>query len=364
MKEVVLLIYGGKSVEHDISVITAVQTMKSLPKQYNFLPLYIDRDGGWWIADNLHDIAIYKNFDKFAKNKQQAVLGHKVLFVKKRNKLVGSFKVGGVLNCCHGRIGEDGSLQGLLNVFDIPYTSCGVISSALCMDKAFMKDVLKANGVLTADYVYFTERKKNLTLPKGLEFPVVVKPANLGSSIGISVCKNEKEYVDALELAFEFDKKVLVEDLVENLQEFNCACFEFKNQLFVSEVNEVVSNSEIYSFEEKYLSSKAKNLETNKKLASKIKDLAERVYGLFECKGVVRVDFLYDKQQKKLFVNEINTIPGSLATYLYRGVPVQDILTAIIEEAKQQFKASEKLISTFESDAIEIYSKFKPTSKK
>ncbi len=364
MKEVVLVIFGGKSVEHDISVITAVQTMKSLPKQYVFLPVYVDKSGIWWIADNLQDVDIYKNFSKLAKNKKQVILGRKTLFVEKRSKLVGCYRVSAALNCCHGHFGEDGTLQGLLSACEIACTSCGVTSSALCMDKAFVKDILKANEIASPDYAYFDEKTCEKNLPKNLEFPVIVKPANLGSSIGISVCKDEKEYSDAIELALEFDKKVLVEKLVENLREFNCACFAYKGQKFTSSVNEVQNSGNVYSFEDKYLSSQAKNLDVDKKLGKKIKALTEKVYSLFDCQGVVRVDFLFDNENKILYVNEINTIPGSLAVYLFKGVPAQDIITAMIEECKENFNHSQKLVKTFDSDAIEIYAKFKPVSKK
>ena len=270
MKEVVLLIFGGKSVEHDISVITAVQTMKSLPEQYIFLPIYIDKNGDWWTADNLGEIEVYKNFKKLAKNKREVVLGHRCVFVKKKNKLIESFRTSLALNCCHGKIGEDGSLQGLLNAYEISYTSCGVASSALCMDKVFVKDILKANLISNVPYVSFKSDEKEFVLPSELGFPIVVKPANLGSSIGISVCKNEVEFGQALALAFKFDKKVLVERLVENLKEYNCACFEFKGQLFCSDVNEVALTSEIYSFEDKYLSSETTNHAVDKDISKQI----------------------------------------------------------------------------------------------
>lgn len=364
MKKVVLIIFGGKSVEHDISVITAVQTMKNLPKKFLFLPVYIDKNSNWWIADNLMDIETFKNFKKFAKNKKEVVLGKNTLFAKKRNKFVKHCQVLAVLNCCHGHFGEDGSLQGLLNACEIACTSCGVTSSALCMDKTLMKDVLKANEIPTAEYSYFFAEKNSIKLPKNLEFPVIVKPANLGSSIGISVCKNQTEYDEALELAFKFDKKVLVERLVQNLREFNCACFSITGQKFVSSVNEVKSESEIYSFEEKYLSSQSKNMSVDKKLSNKIKTLTEKVYDLFDCQGVVRVDFLYDCDTNTILVNEINTIPGSLAVYLFKDISAKEIVSALIEDAIQKFDDKKELISSFDSNAIEIYANFKPTSKK
>ena len=246
---------------------------------------------------------------------------------------------------------------------EIPCSSCGVASSAICMDKAYVKDILKANKIESPDYVYF-DNSVEVKLPNELAFPVIVKPANLGSSIGISICKDDKEFQAAVELAFEFDRKVLVEKLVENMREFNCACFAYKNQNFTSCVNEVKNDGTIYSFEDKYLTAKSKNLEVDKNLSKKIKHLTEKIYALFDCQGVVRVDFLYDTIKKTLYVNEINTIPGSLALFLFKGVPAQDIITAIIEQTKQNYIEEQKLVKTFDSEAIEIYSRFKPTSKK
>ena len=137
---------------------------------------------------------------------------------------------------------------------------------------------------------------------------MIVKPANLGSSIGISVCHNEKEFDDAVQLAFSFDEKILVEKLVENLKEFNCACFSIHDELFSSSVCEVSINGEVFTFEDKYISTNGKILEVNKNLSKKIKNLTEKVYQLFDCKGIVRVDFLYDELEKILYVNKVKNL--------------------------------------------------------
>ena len=188
MKERILVIFGGKSVEHDISIITAMQVLKQLPKSLDCVPIYIDRVGLWWIADNLFDIEIYSDFKKLAKKRKQVtlILGEKVVAVKKGNKFVSQFEVETVLNCCHGNIGEDGAMQGVLKTCAIPTTSSGVTSSALCMDKVFMKDILKANDILSPKYVSFdrctysqTKEKVMKNVSNKIEFPLIVKPANL-----------------------------------------------------------------------------------------------------------------------------------------------------------------------------------------
>lgn len=353
MRKNVVVLYGGESVEHDISIITALQAMKNLPENFDYVAVYMDKKGIWWTADNLQDIKIYQHFDKLAKNKRQVtfLLGQNVLLQKKKNKFVFFRAIDCVLNCCHGRIGEDGAVAGILRACKVANTASDVLSSALCMDKIAMKQVLDGCGIPSADWTYCDEYDEI----KKIKYPCVVKPANLGSSIGISVCKNEKEFEDALTLAKMFDKRVLVERLIENLQEFNCACFVFQGKLFVSDVQLVKDKGEIYSFEDKYLSTERKIALAEKKIALKIKKLTEKIYKFFDCQGVVRVDFLYDEKAEKLYVNEINSIPGSLAFYLYAGESFKELLYALICEAISNKETEEKRLHTFESDALKIF---------
>lgn len=373
MKEKIALLYGGVSVEHDISIITAIQTMKFLPAEYSYLPIYIDKEGLWWTGENLENVDIYQNFRRFAKKKKQVslVLGKDELLVKKGGKFVHFCRISAVINCCHGHIGEDGCVQGVFDCCDIAQTSCDVTSSALCMDKVFMKDILFANSITSPKYFSMhkceyegAKEEKHKQIEKRLSFPVIVKPANLGSSIGISICQNLEELSDALELAFEFDIKVLVEEVVQNLREFNCACFCFRGEYITSSVNEVKNKTNIFTFEDKYLTEHSKNKDADKKFAKKVKTLTEKVYKLFDCKGIVRVDFLFDEEEKVLYVNEINSIPGSLAFYLFKDVPFRDLLRAIIEESFSQRDNKRRLLKTFESDALKVFSETKIEAKK
>ncbi len=373
MKEKVAILFGGVSVEHDISIITAMQTMKFLPSEYSYIPIYIDKEGLWWTADNLDDVKVFQNFRKRAKRKRRLslLLGESCLLVKKNGKYVHFCRISTVLNCCHGHIGEDGCAQGLFNCCDVAQTSCDVTSSALCMDKVFMKDVLKANDIPSPQYFSMhkceyeqSKSEKLKEIEKKLSFPVIVKPANLGSSIGISICENSSSLEEALCLAFEFDEKVLVETVVQNLREFNCACFEFRGNVFTSSVNEVKNKTNIFTFEDKYLSDHSENKEADKKLSKKVSSLTESVYKLFDCKGVVRVDFLYDENEKQLYVNEINSIPGSLGFYLFKEVPFKELLRAIIEESFSERDKRRRLLKTFDSDALKIFDEAKVPSKK
>ncbi len=356
MRKKCLVLFGGKSVEHDISIITALQAVKNLPKEFEPVLVYMDKNGIWWVGDNLSDIEIYKNFRKYAKNLKQVtmLLGERVLLCKKKNKFVHYCDIGVVLNCCHGRIGEDGCVSGIFNACDVAFSSSGVLSSAICMDKVVMKDILKANEIPTPEYVYFNRCTYDRAKVK-LKFPVIVKPANLGSSIGISVCHNETEFADAVELAFSFDTKVLVEKLVENLREYNCACFAHHGDCILSHVAEVTNKGEIFSFEDKYISQSGRSREADKTLTKKIQTITQQVYRLFDCSGVVRVDFLYDEGAKTLYVNEINTIPGSLAFYLFKDLKFTEILSAILAQCEDDLEEGLALTTTFDSDALEFY---------
>ena len=368
MKKKLVVLFGGKSVESDISVITAMQTLQNLDKAFDALPIYIDKCGIWWIGDNLDKVQTFENFEKNAKNKKQVTLaiGERILYEKKRNKFVANCEVDCVLNCCHGGGGEGGAIQGYLSECALAQTSPLQTSSALCMDKCFMKDIFKSNDITSPQYVCIKKDDFDgdlKTITSKIKFPLIVKPANLGSSIGIKVCKNEKELQNALDFAFEFDNKILIEKLVENLKEFNCACFKYRDMLYFSNVCEVTGKGEIYSFEDKYLSSAAKNKIADKKLSSKIKILTEKIYKLFDCKGVVRVDFLYDDKNKILYANEINTIPGSLSFYMFKGTTFKDLLTALIEEAKLDFDKQKSLVKSFKSDAVKIFAETKIIKK-
>lgn len=373
MKEKVAILFGGRSVEHDISIITAIQAMKFLPTEFSYIPIYIDKEGSWWTASNLDDVKIYHDFKKKAKAKRRVslALGEAELLVKKNGKYVHLCNISTVLNCCHGRTGEDGCVQGVFECCDIAQTSCDVTSCALCMDKVFMKDVFKANGIPSPKYVSLhkceyekNKQEKLKEIEKSLSFPMIIKPANLGSSIGISICEDASQLETALSLAFSFDEKVLVEVLVQSLREFNCACFSYRESLFTSSVNEVKNKTDIFTFEDKYLSEPSKSKEVDKNLSKKVARLTEKVFRLFDCKGVVRVDFLFDEKEKVLYVNEINSIPGSLAFYLFKEIPFKELLRAIIEESFSQKDKKRRLLTTFESDALKIFEEVKVEGKK
>ncbi len=358
----ILVIFGGQSVEHDISVITALQAMESV-NGYEILPLYIKTDGTMVTADNLPDGNIYLNYKKLVKNERQVFFspGRNEIFLLKKNKIKGFIKPYCALLCNHGHGGEDGCLQGLLEMCNIPYSSSSVLSSAITMDKVLTKMVLEKNHILTPAYVHFNKYEymhtKEEILSKindKLSLPCIIKPANGGSSVGIGICENEDMLNRAILEALEFDEKILVEKFVENAKEFSCAVIKSGNKLFASRIWQV-KKGKFFTFEEKYLRGAEKvQDEVPKKLEEKIKVVAKDCYQSLECGGVVRVDFLYDESAKKLYVGEINSIPGSLAFNLF-PYPFPDLIACLVEEGVIKSQEKRGIKYAFSSSAIKKY---------
>lgn len=364
------LIYGGKSVEHDISIITALQTMEGLGKEYNFIPIYITNEGKMITAKNLKDKKTYLNFSKNVIKPFDVILptGRGEIWLLKNGKLKRKEKIDCALLCCHGHGGEDGSLQGMLEMANIAYTSCDTLSSAICMDKISTKILLSHAHIDTPEYVDFTtcEYKTNqeeiLTRIKNdLSFPCIVKPANLGSSVGISISENEQELKCAINEAMEFDKKIIVEKFVENAREFCCAVIKSAGNLIASNITEV-TKGKFFTFEEKYLNHEEKEKKTiSQELEHQIKSMAKASYKALGCDGVVRVDFLYDS--KKMYVNELNSIPGSLSFSMFK-TQHSDLLKVLITEGIKRKKEKSEIVYQFNSQAIENYINMKTKIKK
>lgn len=367
MRENIAVIFGGRSVEHDISIITGLQVLNNLSNKYNVLPLYIDSNGQMCMADNLSDVYTYLDFDRKVKNKKTVSfrLGEPYIFLEKRFQ--SKIKLGAAILCTHGKNGEDGSLQGLLELCKIPYTSPRVLASSLCMDKACAKYMMLARNLPTPKFVDFYSAQYNQDKDKILsqietelrKFPVIVKPASLGSSVGISVCKTRASLMRAIDNALLFDEKVIVEEFIEGAKEYCCAGLRLGNQVVYSDVVEV-KKGEIFTFEDKYLRQNQENIQNiEDKLRKEIEKLTIDTYTALECDGVVRVDFLLGEE---LYVNELNTIPGSLAFNLFH-VPFSDLLDSLILEAQERFRQNDRHMYEFSSGAIEQYAKISRLNK-
>lgn len=379
----VAVIFGGCSVEHDISIITGVQTLNNIDKEkFNITPIYITKDGRWLYSDKFFNIKTFVDENNFLKNSCEILLSKGGNIYKlKGKKYFPIKKISFVYFALHGGVGENGAIQGLIENLDIPYSCCGVLSSAVCMNKLAAKNILAQNNILTTEHIFMFKNDYNGKFQKVIEkleeklfkFPLIVKPCSLGSSIGINVCKNKTQLKNAISFAFMFDSCVLIERLVESLREFNIAVMGNESEVEISDIEEVFSSKEFLTFESKYLnnSSNKNGMENadrvvpaNLKEQTKnlICDFASKAFKILNCKGIVRIDFLYNNKTGELFLNELNTIPGSLANYLWKtkNYNFKDILNKLYNYGIEQFEIDKKKIVRFSTNVL---SKFENAEK-
>ena len=342
MKKKVALIFGGRSVEHDVSVITAMQILANIDKKkYVIEPIYM-RDGEFY-AENLDTLEAVRDFD-ICKHKKVVLLAGEFFAIKK-STIKKCLKPDVAVIACHGGEGENGILQAMLEYNGIPFTSPEVLQSAVCMDKDFSKQVFESMclNVLPYQTVFKDEFEQDdekvvFAIESFLSYPLIVKPARLGSSIGIGVSKNRTELKEKLEVAFEFDDKVVVENKLEDFLEVNCAAFYDGNRIVVGKTEQPLSANEFLTFKDKYeqggkMSGLSRISPANVgSLNLIVQAITERIYKDFDMNGVVRVDFLVDGKRNKVYVNEINTVPGSLAFYLF-DMDFKTLIDFVIEES-------------------------------
>ena len=373
------VIFGGKSVEHEISIISAIGAMANMDEnKYKVIPIYIDKNNDWYTGMHLKDIMHYRDIDLV---KRYAT---KVSLVKRGKSFIlesqGLFRksicvIDIVMPIGHGAYLEDGSLQGYLNMLGVPYTGSNVLGSAIGQDKVIQKELLKQNNVPVCNYIWFYDyeyhKNKDEVLAKisKLKYPLFVKPASLGSSIGITLVKEKKDLDKAIKDAIRLDKKILIEEQVNNVKEVNISVLGNYEKMQVSEIEEINTNDEFYSFKEKYIENYNKSSikpKKNKKIISKemledMKEYAKKTFSLINANGVARIDFLIDEENKKIFVNEINTIPGDLASYLWlpKKVSTKELLDDLIKLAIEDKKKDNELIKAFPGNLLEGYDRLK-----
>ena len=399
MKLNVAVVFGGKSTEHEVSVISALQAIENLDKEkYNVIPIYMDKKGDFYYSKNnlLSDSKNYKDIKSllskcdnvyFVKIKNNTYIKsvNEKLFGSKLNQLIDiAFPV------VHGTNVEDGNLQGYFHTLNLPIVGPDVLSASVSMDKYVMKEYCKAIGVPVIDGIRIDKNDyRNLDdtvklIEKEIAYPVIVKPVNLGSSIGIKKANDKEALVDALELAFSFADIVLVEKAIKNLREINCAVFGDKFNAECSALEEPFGNDEILSFADKYMSgskggmklggaktapSKLANApaksgmaslkrkvpaELDEKTGNMIKEYARKIFKYIGCSGVARIDFIIDKDENKVYANEINPIPGSLSYYLFEplGLKYRELLDRLIKIAVDNYKSEERLSFTFDNNLL------------
>lgn len=362
----VAVFFGGVSCEHDVSVITGVMTVNAIDKtKYNPIPIYVTKDGEWKTDEKLKDLSIYKT-NGYKNFKTVTLLsGDNSLYQVQKSKIKKIGEIYSAVNCMHGGWGEEGGLYCALKNSNIPCTSSSLFPSSLAMDKEFTKFALSGIGVKFLPCVkldrgnYYLRKETALKLiEKRLEYPVIIKPANLGSSIGIKVAKDKTELEKGLNLAFIFDKKVIIESALHSPREINCAVYKRGGELIVSDLEEPIKDTELLTFEDKYLSPKQKVFpaEVDEELGEEIKNISATVYRKLGFSGVIRIDFLLNGNE--IFVNEINAVPGSLAYYLFckDTEEFSSMVTDIIEESVDEWKDLSQNKKTFDSKVLNLSS--------
>lgn len=382
MKLRVGVVFGGNSVEHEISVISAIQAMNSMDKEkYEIIPIYISKDMLWYYGSDLGDIANYKDLNSLIKRCKHVNLCKKngefclVSVDSFINRIID--KVDIIFPIVHGKNVEDGSLAGYLETVGVPYVGSGVLGSSIGQDKVVLKQLLSACDVSIADYVWFydweymDDRDSILKKIDKLGYPVVVKPACLGSSVGIKFVKNKDDICEAIEDAISYDKKVLIEKGVSNLVEVNCSVVGDYHDCEVSATEQVSASHDILTYDDKYVGNgkggnKSKGIvntdriipaNLDKKLIDEVERLSLAAFRALNLSGVVRIDYLIDMDTEKVYLNEPNIIPGSLSFYLWeaKGVKYKELLDRLIELGMKNYKETLKKVNSFETSVLSNY---------
>ncbi len=377
------VMFGSRSCEHEVSIISAVQLMRAADRQiYDVIPIYISKKGEWFTGDALLEISAYTPFDESRKGVVRVNLDitagsgaltrlehGKGLLGKDREVIVARLDC--VIPVFHGMHGEDGTIQGLLELCNIPYASSGVGASAMGMDKVYMKQFFRGAGYPVLPSCWFLRRVWDEDpravmdqIEKELSYPVFVKPASLGSSIGVSKAKDRAALEEALKLAFEFDRKVLVEKGLDDPLELNCSVLGYDGKAQASEIEMPVSGGELLTFMDKYMAgSSTQGMASLKRvlpapiepeLRDKIRALSLDIFNDMDCKGVVRIDYMYDAASDGLYITEINTIPGSLAFYLWEagGMPYSRLIDEMVRCAMEAQKDKDDSNYAYSSDIL------------
>ena len=377
------VIFGGKSVEHEISIISAIEAMGYADEnKYKIVPIYIDKDNTWYTGEHLKSIINFRDIDLVKRYaKKVALVKVDKSFVLQR---LGMFKknlcvIDIVVPIGHGAYLEDGSLQGYLNMLGVPYAGPSVLGAALGQDKVIQKELLSVNNIPVVNYTWFynyelSDKKLVQERLSKLKFPVFIKPSSLGSSIGIEIAEDEKDFFKKVKNTIKYDKKILVEEKVNDVKEINISVLGNYKKVEVSEIEEINSNDDFYSFKEKYINNFSKTQEKDKKtkpIISKemIEDMKEYAINTFKAldgNGVARIDFLINDKTKKIYVNEINTIPGSLSSYLWKAKKKNqtELFDDLIAIAVDNKKDDEQIQKAIPGNLLERFDNLKGTKLK
>lgn len=380
MKIRVAVMFGGKSVEHEVSIISGIQAIANMDtEKYEIIPVYISKENEMYIGENVGDIEAYKAMAQLMKDSTRVILvneGGKCFLAEYPAKRFGKAKkqeIDVAFPVVHGTNVEDGTLQGCLKTVGVPFVGCDVTASAVGMDKYISKMILKDNGIPVLDCLYFSteDYQQGGAMFEKIEektgYPVIIKPVNLGSSVGISVAKSREELSAAADTAFRYANNVIVERAITKLREINCSVVGNSMEAEASECEEPLHTKDILSYEDKYLSGGkggSKGMAgVQRKIPAdlsagqreRVRSLAVKAFRCLGCNGVSRIDFMIDEENGELYLNEINTIPGSLAFYLWEplGVSYKELLDRLIKLALKRQRDEQNLVFTFSTNILD-----------
>ncbi|MCR5794108.1 MAG: D-alanine--D-alanine ligase [Solobacterium sp.] len=394
MKLNVAVFFGGETVEHEVSVISANQAINALNREkYNVIPIYISKDRKMYVSELLEDLKNYKDLNELtAKSTQVTIVreDNKVVIKPVKAKMFGAKEIGTIdvaVPVMHGTNGEDGTIQGFLEMMKVPYAGCDVYGAAVGQDKVMQKHILHDNDLPITNWfwVYGTEIDDNkeevLRKVHRLIYPVILKPARTGSSVGISIAHNDEEYLECFEEARQYDEKVITEKVVKPMVEINCSVLGDSCHAETSVLEQVgfSNDDELLTFFDKYQANgkggkgaKGVKGEGSKGMASAarivpapisemqtelIQNLALKAFKVLGASGVCRIDFMMDTETKKVYINEINTIPGSLAFYLWenKGMPFEQLMDRLIETALERERRRSRMVFSYETNLLQNY---------
>ena len=388
MKLKVAVFFGGESCEHEISCITGNQVLKAIDQdKYEIIPIYVAKNNDLYTGDELFELKNYYNLEALCNSLEKVCLykDNNKTFVKPIKGLFAKAETIDVaFLAMHGTGGEDGTLQGMLEMLDVPYTSSNVLGSAVGQDKVIMKQILESENIPMVPWFYIfsasiDEKIKDIEKKAlSIGYPLIVKPSNLGSSIGIEIVHNKKELLPKLKEAANYDDKLLIEKMVTNLKEVNISVMGNIFEAKLSAIEEVMKNDELLSFKDKYESSGGKKGPAKKipsaskgmastsrripanllaKQEKTIQECALKSFKALNANGVVRIDFIIDKDNNEVYVNEINSIPGSLAFYLWKevGIEFKEECNILIDNALRMYREEKKKTRTFDTNILSNY---------
>ena len=368
MKLSIGVIFGGRSLEHDLSVLTAIQAMDNIDKErYEVVPIYITKDLTFYSGGMLSYIDSYKDFrliDRYAT---------KVNLINKNGKFI--LQTTGLIKrvykeihlafpMVHGKYTEDGSIVGYLETLGIPVVGSDIYSSSLCQDKVFTKEVLNGNDIPVVDYVYFSDSDYKLDKEdifkkiEELSYPLIIKPARLGSGIGIEIVNRKEELESSIEKAMKNDERVLVEEYIADRREFNMAVLLSKGKLIGSVIEEIIKD-EPCNYYDKYRKDNEDDTfkrifpaDISKTLTEEIEKTSKKTYKVLALSGVARIDYVYDNKKKKLYVNEVNTIPNFFSHHLFddKNIDYRELLGIMIKEAIDKIHKENDMVKDIEDN--------------